>query len=76
MSTNRLDEIKADLERIADDLAEHALSLLRDAMEEGATKRPAEEKTITQARRAVEKAARLLERESSNSHADPGDEFA
>ncbi|MEM7341456.1 MAG: hypothetical protein AAF467_22575 [Actinomycetota bacterium] len=65
MSTNRIDEIRADLERIADDLAEHALTVLRDAMEEGATKRPAEEKAITQARRAVEKAVRLLDLDGS-----------
>ena len=50
----RLDEISAEL----DDLA---FDLLQIAIADGATARPADDKTLTQARRAVEKAARLLE---------------
>ena len=43
-------------------LAELAIDVLRQAIDDGAAKRPAEERQLTQARRAVEKAARLLDR--------------
>jgi hypothetical protein len=45
---------------IAEELADLALASLREALERGETGRPAEEKRLTQARRAVEKAAHLL----------------
>jgi exonuclease VII small subunit len=50
---DRLDAIVADLDEVAFDR-------LREAMADGATTRPQADKTITQARRAVEKAAHLL----------------
>ena len=57
--------IRERLELIAEELAELAIQALRAAMEAGEEKRPAAEKRLTQARRAVEKAAGLLkERES------------
>jgi hypothetical protein len=49
----RLDSIVADLDEIAFDR-------LREAMADGARARPDSDKTITQARRAIEKAAHLL----------------
>jgi hypothetical protein len=48
------------LDAIAEELADLALASLREALERGETGRPAEEKRLTQARRAVEKAAHLL----------------
>jgi hypothetical protein len=48
------------LESIVADLDEIAFDRLREAMAEGARTRPDSDKTITQARRAVEKAAHLL----------------
>ncbi len=60
--SDRIDDIRARLDGIAEELAELAIDALRQAIDEGSAKRPAEEKQLTQARRAVEKAARLLER--------------
>ena len=54
-----LDDIRARLEGIADELGDLALDTLRDAVRAAATKSD-EEKRITRARNAVEKAARLL----------------
>jgi hypothetical protein len=48
------------LEVIAEQLADLALDRLREAVEAGATAAPAEERRLTRARRAVEKAAALL----------------
>ncbi len=48
------------LDAIAEELADLALASLRAALERGDSGRPAEEKRLTQARRAVEKAAHLL----------------
>lgn len=60
--SDRLDDIRGRLDGIAEELAELAIDVLRQAIDEGADKRPAEERQFTQARRAVEKAARLLDR--------------
>jgi hypothetical protein len=48
------------LETIVADLDELAFDRLREAVADGHTARPASDKTLTQARRAVEKAAHLL----------------
>jgi hypothetical protein len=48
------------LESIVADLDEIAFDRLREAAADGARTRPDSDKTITQARRAVEKAAHLL----------------
>lgn len=50
---DRLDAIVADLDEIAFDR-------LREAAADGATARPADDKELVKARRAVEKAAHLL----------------
>jgi hypothetical protein len=50
---DRLDSIVADLDEIAFDR-------LREAVADGARSRPDSDKPITQARRAIEKAAHLL----------------
>jgi len=59
---SRYSEIAERLRSVESDLDELALDLLHEAMAEGAMKRPDADKVLTQARRAVEKAATLLER--------------
>ena len=58
---DRADDLRLRLDDIAEELAELSIDVLREAIEQGAQKRPVEEKTYSQARRAVEKASRLLE---------------
>ncbi len=58
--TERIDDLRSRLEAISEELSDLALDLLREAAEAGATKPPEEEKRLTRARRAVEKAASLL----------------
>jgi hypothetical protein len=48
------------LEAIIEDLDELAFDRLREAAANGATQRPIEDKQLTKARRAVEKAAYVL----------------
>jgi hypothetical protein len=58
-----LAEVAEELDRVAERLADLALDRLRraaDADEAGGTEAAAEERRITRARRAVEKAAALL----------------
>ncbi|HWC38273.1 MAG TPA: hypothetical protein VG476_07080 [Acidimicrobiales bacterium] len=55
-----LDDIRGRLEAIAEELADLAMEALRDAIDAGEERRPAEERRLTQARRSVERAASLL----------------
>lgn len=54
------DEIADRLETVVADLDEMAFDLLREAMADGATTRPAADKQLARARRSVEKAAVIL----------------
>jgi hypothetical protein len=54
-------ELASRLRDIAGELDDVALDVLNRAVAEGATSRPPDDKALTQARRAVEKAATLLE---------------
>lgn len=54
------EHIRTQLEQIAEHLDDLAMTALRDAVEEGATTRPEEEKKLTRARRSVEKAISIL----------------
>ncbi|NBY45700.1 MAG: hypothetical protein EBQ64_07055 [Acidimicrobiia bacterium] len=56
------EQIIDQLKLISDQLADRALSVLKDAHAAGESKRPEEERVLTQARRAVEKAISLLTR--------------
>ncbi len=56
----RMDEIKTEIERLGEVIEDLALDLLREAVDQGATARPPEEKRLLTARRALEKAARAL----------------
>ena len=54
------DDVRERLESIAEELADLALDRLRSATEDGDADAAAEERRITRARRAVEKAVALL----------------
>ena len=55
-----VEDVRTRLEGIAEELADMALDVLREAVDQGADKRPDLEKRLTRARTAVEKAANLL----------------
>ena len=55
------EHIRTQLEHIAEQLDDLAMSVLRDAVEDGATSRPEEEKKLTRARHSVEKAISILD---------------
>jgi transketolase C-terminal domain/subunit len=55
-----LDAIADRLEAIAEELADLAIDRLKAAVVDGERVRPADEKRITQARRAVDKAVHVL----------------
>ena len=56
----RYEELAERLEAIGAELDELSFDLLQQAVADGAAQRPPADKTLTQARRAVEKAAGLL----------------
>jgi hypothetical protein len=56
----RYAELAERLEAIGAELDELSFDLLQQAVADGVIQRPAADKTLTQARRAVEKAAGLL----------------
>jgi hypothetical protein len=68
--TTRYDDLRERLSEIADELADLALERLRDAVEDGGRGADAEERRLTRARRAVEKAAHLLGGEDREALAD------
>jgi len=55
-----IEDIRSRLEAISEELADMALDVLREAVDQGADKRPDLEKRLTRARTAVDKAANLL----------------
>ena len=55
------EDIKARLEGIAEELADLAITRLRESIDAGGTEYPVDEKRLTRARRAVEKAIHLLD---------------
>ena len=54
------DEIRGRLEGIAEELADLAIARLRESIDAGGTELPVDERRLTRARRAVEKAAAIL----------------
>ena len=58
----RYEQLADRLEEIVGELDELSFDLLQQAVADGATQRPTEDRTLTQARRSVEKAAGLLRR--------------
>jgi hypothetical protein len=55
------DEIRGRLQAIADELAELAIERLRESIDAGGEELPVDERRLTRARRAVEKAVHILE---------------
>jgi predicted ABC-type ATPase len=55
-----LDDIRARLEAIAEELADLAIERLRESIDAGGVELPVDERRLTRARRAVEKAAAVL----------------
>lgn len=60
VTNENFDDVIQSLENAAEALGDRAIGMLRDALESGSGVKPVAEKTITQARRAVEKAVTLL----------------
>ena len=60
------DEIRSRLEAIAEELADLAIERLRESIDVGGDELPVDERRLTRARRAVEKAAYLLEEPDDN----------
>ena len=60
------DEIRYRLEAIAEELADLAIQRLRESIDVGGDELPVDERRLTRARRAVEKAAYLLEEPDDN----------
>ncbi len=56
----QVSSIVSELETIAERMNDISMSILSAAIEQGATARPSQEKSLSQARRAVEKAIHLL----------------
>jgi hypothetical protein len=54
------DDIRTRLEAIAEELADLAIARLRESIDAGGTELPVDERRLTRARRAVEKAAAIL----------------
>lgn len=54
------DDIRGRLEGIAEELADLTISRLRQSIDAGGNELPVDEKRLTRARRAVEKAVRVL----------------
>ncbi|HUP74369.1 MAG TPA: hypothetical protein VM282_15105 [Acidimicrobiales bacterium] len=55
------DDIRTRLEAISEELTDLAIARLRDSIDNGGHELPVDEKRITRARRAVEKAIGLLD---------------
>ena len=54
------DDIRTRLEGIAEELADLAIARLRESIDAGGTELPVDERRLTRARRAVQKAADIL----------------
>jgi predicted ABC-type ATPase len=57
---SEFDEIRGRLEAIAEELADLAIIRLRESIDAGGHELPVDERRLTRARRAVEKAAAIL----------------
>ncbi len=54
------DEIRVRLEAISEELTDLAMARLRESIDAGGTELPVDERRLTRARRAVDKAANIL----------------
>jgi sialic acid synthase SpsE len=62
LNDDGLAEMVETLRSVSESLADRSLAILKEANRAGETKRPDEERVVSQARRAVEKAISLLSR--------------
>ena len=60
------EDIRGRLEGISEELADLALARLRESIDAGGTELPIDERRLTRARRAVEKAAAILAEPDDN----------
>ena len=60
------DDIRGRLEMIAEELADLAIQRLKESIDAGGTELPVDEKRLSRARRAVEKAASILQEPDDN----------
>ena len=64
------DEIRGRLEAIAEELADLAIIRLRESIDAGGDELPVDERRLTRARRAVEKAVAILRQPDDGDEAD------
>ena len=64
------EEIRAKLEGIAEEVADLAIIRLRESIDAGGNELPGDERRLTRARRAVEKAINLLQEPDDSGWAD------
>ena len=64
--SGEFDEIRSRLEAIAEELTDLGIQRLRESIDVGGDELPVDERRLTRARRAVEKAAYLLEEPDDN----------
>ena len=64
------DEIRGRLETIAEELADLAIQRLRESIDAGGKELPVDERRLTRARRAVEKAIGILREPDDNASPD------
>lgn len=69
--SGELEDIRQRLETISEELADLAMSRLRDSIDAGGTELPLDEKRFSRARRAVEKAIGVLS-EPNDTNAEVG----
>ena len=60
MESKEFQDIVQQLRNVSDALGDRSMSLLREAIDSGSGVRPPQEKVLSQARRAVDKAISLL----------------
>ena len=58
--SGEFEDVRARLEAISEELTDLAMARLRDSIDAGGTELPVEEKRLSRARRAVDKAAYIL----------------
>lgn len=61
---HRLEDLQQRLAAISEELGDLSMTVLREALDEGADKRPPLDKVLGRIRRSVDKAAALIEREA------------
>ncbi len=61
---HQLEDLQQRLAAISEELGDLSMTVLREALDEGADKRPALDKVLSRVRRSVDKASALIEREA------------